>query len=190
MTATNEAARTAPDEKETRRRRLRRAIAGAAPDLARALGGPLAGAAVGAIARAVLGDEKADEAQVEDAIAKASPEQLLALRKADQEFRLGLARAGLDAEKIAAEDRANARAREVSRRDWTPAAMGGLILAGFFGLLGLMATRRLPEGMETEFSIMLGALSAMTGAVVNYYFGSSAGSREKTRLLAPQREAE
>jgi hypothetical protein len=30
---------------------------------------------------------------------------------------------------------------------------------------------------------MLGALATMTAAVVNYFFGSSAGSREKTRLL-------
>ena len=31
---------------------------------------------------------------------------------------------------------------------------------------------------------MLGALATMTAAVVNYFFGSSAGSREKTRLIA------
>ena len=48
-----------------------------------------------------------------------------------------------------------------------------------------MVARRLPPGAETEFSIMLGALATMTAAVVNYFFGSSAGSREKTRLMQP-----
>lgn len=176
------------EEKDRRRTRLKRAIAETAPGLARALGGPLAGAAVGAVARAVLGSESEDEDAIAAAVARATPEQLLALRRADQAFELDLARLDLDREKAAGDDRANARAREIAREDWTPAAMGGLILAGFFGLLALMALRRLPEGMETEFSIMLGALSAMTGAVVNYYFGSSAGSREKTRLLAPPKE--
>jgi hypothetical protein len=52
-----------------------------------------------------------------------------------------------------------------------------------------MVARRLPPGAETEFSIMLGALATMTAAVVNYFFGSSAGSKEKTRLMAfPQQE--
>lgn len=186
-TDTNANAGEAP--RPARRGRLKRAIAGAAPELARALGGPLAGAAVGAIARAVLGEETDDEGRIEAAIAAATPEQLLALRRADFEFRLAVLRAGIDDEKIAAEDRASARAREIARRDWTPAAMGGLILFGFFLMLGLMSTRRLPEGMETEFAIMLGALATMTAAVVNYYFGSSAGSREKTRLMASPKDA-
>ena len=53
-----------------------------------------------------------------------------------------------------------------------------------FAVLAIMVAKKLPPGAETEFSIMLGALATMTAAVVNYFFGSSAGSREKTRLIA------
>jgi hypothetical protein len=53
-----------------------------------------------------------------------------------------------------------------------------------------MVSRKLPPGAETEFSIMLGALATMTAAVVNYFFGSSAGSREKTMLLSGVKKAE
>lgn len=68
--------------------------------------------------------------------------------------------------------------------DWTPSVIGAAIILGFFIVLGVMVARKLPPGAETEFSIMLGALATMTAAVVNYFFGSSAGSKEKTRLIA------
>lgn len=162
---------------------FRRVAASVAPTLARALGGPLAGAAVSAVTKAVFGAETADEGALDVAFAGATPDQILALKKADADFQATLAKAAVDAEKIAADDRANARAREIARGDHTPAVMGALIISGFFVVLAVLATHRLPEGMETEFSILLGALATMTAAVVNYYFGSSAGSREKTRLM-------
>ena len=89
----------------------------------------------------------------------------------------------MEERRIAAGDRADARARQTAMDDWTPTVLGALIIIGFFVVLGAMVTRNLPPGAETEFSIMLGALAAMTAAVVNYFFGSSAGSKEKTRLM-------
>ena len=169
---------------QRKRRGLKRALGKVAPELARALGGPLAGAAASAVAKAVLGEDSAGEGRLEEALASATPEQLAALIKAEADFKIALTRAANDEAGIAASDRANARAREIAREDLTPAIMGGLIILGFFVVLGAMVSRRLPEGTETEFSIMLGALATMTAAVVNYYFGSSAGSREKTRLMS------
>lgn len=171
------------DEPKASRGGLKRAVARAAPQLAEALGGPLAGAAVSAISRAVFGKEIADEAALETAIAAATPEQLAALRRADNEFQIALRQAAVEEARIDAGDRANARARQQAMSDWTPSALGALIILGFFVVLAAMVFRRLPEGMETEISIMLGALATMTAAVVNYFFGSSAGSKEKTRLM-------
>jgi hypothetical protein len=165
------------------RARLKKAVATAAPQIAAQLGGPLAGAAVGAVARAIFGVEGATEADLAAAVSAACPEQLLALKKADAEFQITLRQASLDAERIDAGDRASARERQQRMRDWTPSALGALIIFGFFLTLAAMVARRLPAGAETEFSIMLGALATMTAAVVNYFFGSSAGSREKTFLL-------
>ncbi|MEL6359831.1 MAG: hypothetical protein AAFR21_02010 [Pseudomonadota bacterium] len=171
-----------------RRGRLKKTVAKNAPKIAEALGGPLAGAAVDALSRVIFGKDAADENDEEAlvvALEKAGPELALALRKADQEFRLALQQSMLDGERIAAADRADARKRQTLMEDWTPCVLGALIISGFFLVLGFMVARRLPEGAETEFSIMLGALATMTAAVVNYFFGSSAGSREKTRLLTP-----
>jgi len=177
-----DAAATA-DARKAARGRLKKAVATAAPGIAGALGGPLAGAAAAAVARAIFGKEAASEETLADAVEKASPEQLIALARADSEFKIAMRQAEIEEARIDASDRASARARQQAMEDWTPSALGALIIAGFFLTLAAMVTKRLPAGAETEFSIMLGALATMTAAVVNYFFGSSAGSREKTRLL-------
>jgi hypothetical protein len=166
------------------RGKIKRAIAHAAPSLARALGGPLAGAAIGQISKAIFGAPDGDETELGEILVHASPDQLVALKKAEHEFRLALRQARLEEQRIDAADRADARARQIALQDWMPSALGGLIILGFFVVLAAMVWRKLPPGAETEFSIMLGALAAMTAAVVSYFFGSSAGSKEKTRLLA------
>ena len=170
------------------RGRIKRAIARAAPGLAHALGGPLAGAAVEQLSRAIFGADTnvdvVDEENLADVLSKAGPEHLLALKKAEQDFQIALRHASLEEQRIDAGDRASARERQIKMDDWTPCILGALVICGFFVVLGVMVARKLPPGAETEFSIMLGALATMTAAVVNYFFGSSAGSREKTRLIA------
>ena len=172
------------DDKPRKRGKLKNILAGIAPQLAHALGGPLAGAAVSQISRVILGSPDGDDQVLIDAIERATPEQLVELQKAEQEFQLALRHANLEEQRIDAADRGSARRRQVDMQDWTPSVIGALIILGFFIVLGAMVARRLPEGTETEFSIMLGALATMTAAVVNYFFGSSAGSKEKTRLMA------
>jgi len=175
---------------EKARGKIKRAIAETAPALAHALGGPLAGAAISHITKAIFGSEITDEDALGEALINARPEDLIALRKAEQEFLLALRDADIEAQRIHAGDRASARERQVKTGDVTPSALGAIIIFGFFIVLAVMVTKRLPDGAETEFSIMLGALATMTAAVVNYFFGSSAGSKETTRLLAlpPERE--
>jgi hypothetical protein len=175
---------------ERPRGRLKRAVAKTAPKIARELGGPLAGAAVEALSRAIFGKEAATEDALAEAVESATADQLIALKRADHDFEIALRQAAVEEQKIDAGDRASARDRQAKMEDWTPSVLGALIIAGFFLTLGVMVARRLPDGAETEFSIMLGALATMTAAVVNYFFGSSAGSREKTKLLSQQGKSE
>ncbi|MEX0645552.1 MAG: hypothetical protein WD076_09590 [Parvularculaceae bacterium] len=171
------------EEKKAARGKIKRAVATAAPQIAQALGGPLAGAAVAALSKAIFGDAGASEEAIDEALAAATPDQLLAIKRADQDFEIALRNALVEEARIDAGDRASARARQQAMSDWTPSALGALIIIGFFAVLGAMLAQRVPAGTETEFSILLGALATMTAAVVNYFFGSSAGSKEKTRLL-------
>lgn len=87
------------------------------------------------------------------------------------------------AEEIAAADRNSARQREMTVKDWTPAILAYGITAGFFSILGFMLVKQIPDTGHDALLIMLGALGGAWGAVVSYYFGSSAGSAQKTDLL-------
>ena len=164
--------------------RIGAAVADAAPTVAAALGGPLAGAAADALRRAILGDEAAGDDALAEAVMARDPETLLALRRAEHEFRRAVLDARGAALRVHAGDRDSARRREMAVRDRTPSWLAGAVITGFFAALALMLWRELPAAAEPAFAIMLGALSTMTGAVVNYYFGSSAGSKTKDRMLS------
>lgn len=155
-----------------------------APSLASAVGGPLAGMAVRTISEALLGKPDGTEDELAQAAAKATPEQLLALKKAEQDFTVRMRELDIDLERIANADRDSARNREVKTRDWTPRLLAGLITAGYFGALFYMLRNGLPQhGGSEAMLVMLGTLGTAWGGVVAYYFGSSAGSKEKTEAM-------
>src|SRR5690348_6850950 len=92
-----------------------------APSIATALGGPVAGMAVGALSKAVLGnplDGQADPSKIEDAVLSAAdPSVYAAIRKADQDFQALMDQHGIDLAKVAEQDRESARNREAAVRD-------------------------------------------------------------------------
>jgi hypothetical protein len=163
-----------------------------APSIAAAAGGPLAGSAVTAIESVFGLKPEAEPARRQDAaaaaIATASPDQLLALKKADQDFQARMTELGFqDAEalaKIGNDDRDSARKREMSVRDFTPKVLAISVTAGFFGFLLLLSLRGVPESSRDLINIMVGALGTAWAGIVAYYFGSSAGSARQTELLA------
>ena len=155
-----------------------------APSLASAVGGPLAGMAVRTISDALLGKPDGTEAELAEAAAKATPEQLLALKKAEHDFSVRMRELDIDLERIANADRDSARDREVKTKDWTPRILAGLITVGYFGALFYMLRNGLPQhGGSEAMLVMLGTLGTAWGGVVAYYFGSSAGSKEKTEAM-------
>jgi len=163
---------------------VRGLIATVAPTVATALGGPLAGIAVQQLGRVLLGDEQADAAQVRDAARAMTADQLVALKTVEADFKARMAEAGIEMERIAAGDRDSARRRQVDMGDWTPSALGVVIMGGFFGILTLVLLSDLPEGTSDVVNVLLGALGGMCAQVGNYFFGSSRGSKNKDAVLA------
>ena len=161
-----------------------------APTIGTALGGPLGGMSGLALSKAlgVSEDAAKDETTLAAAVQGASPDQLLALKKADQDFAVQMQKLGFEnveaLEAIAAGDRANARDREIKTQDWTPKVLGIAITLGFFGLLAYLMKREPPAGSRDILNIMLGSLGSAWIGVVTYYFGSSAGSARKTELMS------
>jgi len=158
-------------------------VGSVAPTLATALGGPYAGMAVKQLASVVLGDSGAKEKDVIKALQGASPEMMAAIKKADQEFEAKMAELGVDLERIAADDRASARDLQRATKGWVVPTLGAITVAGFFGVVGWVLSGQVSLE-STLLGFVLGQVSAKAEQVYNFYFGSSAGSKEKTQQLA------
>jgi hypothetical protein len=154
-----------------------------APSIATAVGGPLAGMATRAISEALLGKPDGTEDELLEAAKSATPEQLLALKQAEQNFVIRMRELDVDLERISNADRSNAREREVKTGDYTPKLLAAAVTFGFFGVLFWMIAYGLPVNGGEAMLVMLGTLGTAWGAIVSYYFGSSAGSREKTQAM-------
>lgn len=163
-----------------------KAIVGAvAPALGTALGGPLAGLAVSAISDALLGKPNGSEAEIAVALKAGGPDALLKLRQADQAFAVRMRELDIDLERLHQQDRGSARDREAKTGDsFTPRVLALLVTAGFFGVLGYLLVSGKPQAGGDALLVMLGSLGTAWTAIIAYYYGSSAGSTEKTALLA------
>lgn len=167
-----------------------------APTIATALGGPLAGGAVAAL-ESVFGVTPKPDASTDDrqaslaaAISGATPEQLAAMRKADQDYAVAMAQAGFkDTETLASlavQDRASARQMQISTKSWTAPFLAIAVTVGFFSVLGVMMFTELPKAAHDALMLMLGSLGTAWASVIAYYFGSSASSDRKTEIIAQQ----
>lgn len=168
---------------------IKKIIGTAAPWLATALGGPLAGQAVSAIAGAMglKPDSKIEDIQKALQAGQLTGDQMVALKQAEQQFQLAMQQAGFaDTEhlaSIAEQDRDSARQREIAVKDWTPRVLAYLIVASFIGVVAATL-----GGLSKVDSVLagtlIGYLSAKCDLVFSYFFGSSASSDRKTELLA------
>jgi hypothetical protein len=158
-----------------------------APWIGTALGGPLGGAAVTAIGGA-LGLDKPTEDSIKQALSGVTPEQMLAIKQADNDFALKMQQAGFadleSLEKIAADDRASARAMESTTRSRVPATLSLVVTVGLFAVLLGMLLGWLHVTDSQALLLMLGSLTTGWGSVMAYWFGTTHDSARKTDLLA------
>jgi len=143
--------------------------------------------AVSAVANALGLTDKTTDA-IKQAIGGATPEQLLALKQADQGFALQMQELGFkqlsDLEAIAAGDRKDARDMQKSVRSWVPAALSCGITVGYFAVLIGMMTGRFSISDNQAMLLMLGSLSTAWVSVMAFWFGTTNSSQNKDALIA------
>jgi hypothetical protein len=154
-----------------------------APTIATALGGPLAGMAVKTLSNVLLGHDGGSEEEVTTALQSASPDQLATLKKIDADFKAHMKELDIDLERIAAGDRDSARQMQAATKDWTPKVLAFFITFGFFGALVFIMVFGIPKTGTEVLLMMLGSLSTSWTGVCQFYYGSSAGSKQKTDAL-------
>lgn len=144
--------------------------------------------AANAVGDAIGVDVEQTAAAITKAVTGATPEQLLALRTAESDFALNMKALGIqsvaDLERIAADNTKDARSMQIQTRSWVPAALAIMVTLGFFGILIAMITGETVDSDQQALLVMLGALGAAWGSIINFFYGSSSGSQQKDAMLA------
>ena len=160
-----------------------------APTAATLLGGPLAGMAVDAIGKALnLSDATKD--QVKDVLNSGTlnAEQVASIKQAEAELALKVQQLDIDMEKVHAGDRASARDMAVKTGDtWTPRIIALVVFIVWGAVNWKLFNGTISGDMRELVARALGTLDATLMAVIYYYFGSSAGSKEKTHAMSEKK---
>jgi len=154
-------------------------LKGVAPVLATAIAGPAGGAAVGWLANK-LGVDDATVDGITEAL-QGNPELTMKLKELDLEYA-----------KLDAQDRDSARQAyaKVATSEYSTKldkavvpilALGTVALA--FGFIGVLMVRDVPTDQQQMIIFALGFITSSAGQVLSFYFGSSQGSKDKTKEI-------
>jgi hypothetical protein len=153
-----------------------------APGIATALGGPVAGLAVRALTGALGLGEGTSKDEVMQAIAGATPEQLAAIKKAEQDFMVRMKELDIDVYALDQADRASARDLQAKTKSVVVPVLAIATVVGFFMMIAYILTGEVTKD-STILGVVIGAVSSKAEQVYNFFFGSSAGSKDKTSLM-------
>lgn len=171
-------------------------IANIAPTLGAVLSttgvGAPAGAAVSAIGTLCKVFGLGSQATASDVATAmlADPAAQLKVAQAENDFKLEAMKNDTEALKLQLADVQSARdmkaneTKATGKRDINIYILAWFLILGFFALMGILLFVKLPEDSSGVIYMLFGTLSTAFGAVINYFYGSSASSGEKTELLA------
>lgn len=117
---------------------------------------------------------------------------LAALKTAEQDYMAKMQAAGFqhedDIEKMFLDDKASARDREVqlaraNARDYIPAILAITVTIGFFSTLWFVFAHGVKAESHDLAIGMVNVLGTAWVGIIAYYFGSSKGSDDKTKII-------
>lgn len=149
--------------------KIKNVIGAIAPTLATGLGSPIAGAAASMIAEA-LGCQP-NPKSIEQAMATATPEQIVELKKVDKDFEVKMKELDVDLYNIQTKDIQDAR--DKFSNDWTPKFIAALTMLGFIGYIFYITIFPVSDASDDIVMLAVGSLTAASSVVLAYFFGSS-----------------
>jgi len=154
-------------------------LKGIAPVLATAVAGPAGGAAVGWIA-SKLGIDDATVEGVTQALT-GSPELTIKLKELDLEYAKLEQQDRDSARKAYAEVATSEHATKLDKAVVPILALGTVALAFLF--IGILIFIDVAPDQQQMIIFALGFITSSAGQVLSFYFGSSQGSKDKTKEL-------
>mgnify|MGYP003431944681 FL=1 len=160
-------------------------LATVAPAIAAALGGPLAGVAVSMAGKALGLGDGATESDVEAAVLSGNPDVLVRLREVNTQFERDMKALDIDLGRFHAGDRLSARDLAKTKGTFVQTALTVLFCSVFAVLMGQIFTGQevVHSSMRDIANFLLGTLTGILMQQMNFWFGSSSGSKEKTQKL-------
>ena len=117
------------------------------------------------------------------------PAQMLQAKQADQLFKVEMKKLKIDVFKLDVADRASART--LASADMSPhIILSTLYTVGYIGLLWFLITGQvvIAEGTEGMVGPIVGVLTAAQVQIMNFWFGSSSGSKVKDAAMVVKHE--
>lgn len=178
-------------------------IGAVAPALATALGGPLAGVAVDVLGKAILGKEGSSESDIQEAILQGlSPETMARLEEANLNFKLEIEKLVIEGKRLDYQnDREyllDTQSARQSNSDKEEVFWVGIVVLVMFGVIATALTigswALLTGGLGTVdpatvglvfgfLGTVLGYVASNAQQVINFWFGTSKGSQQKTDAM-------
>ena len=194
-----------PDIQPEALKSLANSIAGTAPGLAALLTGASPGIAIAALGRALLDDSQASLQDVAAAVQKNDGNTKTNILVAEQSCRMRLRESGSPLESLPSDvaaalvnsvsageqggfaDTENARAMQIKTHDSTSKWLAYGVTIGFFLLVSALTIPNKWIFIEGATKDLLFTLMGIIGTgwanIVGFYFGSSAGSQQKSQAL-------
>jgi len=157
-------------------------VASIAPVLGTALGGPFGGMATKFLAGKLVGDENAGEDIMEEMINNANPDLMFKIKELDADFKVEMKRIGLEEKQLVVDDRKDAR--KLFSVDKRPQIiLSGVFIGGYFVLVYALITGgfKVDSSQVALVSTLIGVLTAGVANIMQFWFGSSSGSKDKTK---------
>jgi hypothetical protein len=149
------------------------------PTIGNLLGGPLGGAAVEAVGKALgMSDATADKVQRALSSGQLSADQMAALQAADMQLKTRMAELGIDAEKLAVQDRASARQMQIATGSIVPHVLAVLFIGFYLVIVSLLLTGSMKLWENSTLTMILGTLTSGVAVILGFYFGASHSSPE------------
>tara|TARA_R110002020_G_scaffold461823_4_gene680998 strand:+ start:1873 stop:2400 length:528 start_codon:yes stop_codon:yes gene_type:complete len=146
-----------------------------APSIATAIGGPAAGAAVGYLSEALLGKKDGTNEEIEAALSKATPDELLRIKEAGNAFDLKMKELDIDITKIDSDDRKNARSMAVNTSLWPQICLSAIFIVGYFILIYFIFSGKftVQASIRDMSNLLIGILTAGIPMILRFWFGGS-----------------
>lgn len=152
-----------------------------APMIGTAVGGPFGAMAGKLLGSALLDDEDATEAQIAQALQTADPETIAKIKEAELSFKATMKELDIKEVDLHLKDVQNARDMATKTTLVPQMILSAIFITGYFVLVFILFSGqiKIDDSIRDMSNILIGVMTANIPSIMQFWFGSSHGSKTK-----------